>query len=175
MMSLMRELETIISLRQLSRVWLISPAPCVTLMSSLSRTELNVGTSLEMRLTVTVWFLGSFQCLECIGCQVFESRYSGGCCRGYWGRVHANLSPSIDSNFEMFDSLATFTAALPRKEKKSCGWGAKMCILHPRFWLSVSNIAYWFAASCHTLDSSELICCVPHTSALMAAHNREIT
>ena len=96
---------------------------------------------------------------------------------GYRSRVHANLSPSIDSNFEMFDSLATFTAALPRKEKKELWLRGKNVHFTPWVFGWVLVILYIdlqpLATLLTRLSSSAP---APHTSTLyVAQHNREIT
>ena len=110
-------------------------APCVTQLISLSRAELNLRTSLARNAVwqKSVLFLVNFQCEVSMACHDTHEDVAG----GYQGRVHANLSPSIDSNFEMFDSLATFTAALPRKEKKE-------------LWLRGKNVHFtpWVLAEC---------------------------
>ena len=108
----------------------------------------------------SVWFLCNFQCIRC-QVSMFESRYPGGCCRGRGyreaGFMQIYLLP-LTATLRCLIHWPLSRQHYQGKKKKSCGWGAKMCILHPGFWLSVSNIAYWFAASCHTPDWAKLIC-----------------
>ena len=156
MMSLMRELETINSLRQLSRVWLISSLRVWLSWSHCHEQNwISEHPWLEMlcdRNQFYFWLISSVRCSwrVTIPMRMLQEDTKAEFMQIYLLPLTATLRCLIHWPLSRQHYQG--------KKKKSCGWGAKMCILHPGFWLSVSNIAYWFAASCHTPDWAKLIC-----------------
>ena len=133
-------------------------APCVTQLISLSRAEFNLRTSLARNTVLCdrnqfyFWLISSVRCpwRVTIPMRMLQEDTKAEFMQIYLLPLTATLKCLIHWPLSRQHYQG--------KKKKSCGWGAKMCILHPGFWLSVSNIAYWFAASCHTPDWAKLIC-----------------